>query len=522
MTSSTYDIEGERVTSRKMVETVDRVALRVLILGLLLMAVSAVGVAGQQVPEELSLEEAISLAKTNNPNFLSTANDQSAANWQVREAYAQFVPSVTTSMFGTWQEAGSQRFGTIVFEGQSTDWLYTGYGINFGMTIDGNTIFGVPNARANRSATEARIDAAEFDLESQVALQYMAVLRAVEAVDVAQRQLDRARQNLQIVETRVETGAAAGTEGTQAEVDLGRAEVTLIQAQRDLRQARLLLQQQIGTELDPEVRMISSFEVFEPDFDVEQLMRYAMEEHPSLHAFRAQESADRAAARQASTSQYLPSLRLSASLRGQAQEAMNEQFIVNQAEQQAASRISSCEFQNTLNDGLVGGLPGYTNQDCSQFALTAADRQAALAQNAAFPFGFEDVPMTMSVSVSLPIFTGFSRERQVSQLNNQAEDAEHARRAEELRLRTMVTNTYDNLITAYRLVEAEERNRTLAAEQLVLEQRRYALGASDLLVLLDAQTSVSTAEQAYLNALYDFHYNLIALEAAVGRSLRSR
>jgi outer membrane protein TolC len=48
------------------------------------------------------------------------------------------------------------------------------------------------------------------------------------------------------------------------------------------------------------------------------------------------------------------------------------------------------------------------------------------------------------------------------------------------------------------------------------------LGAADLLFLMDAQTTMSTAEQAYLNAVYDFHYNLIALEAAVGRTLRSR
>ncbi|MDX1494515.1 MAG: TolC family protein [Longimicrobiales bacterium] len=510
------------MTSRRMVEAIDRIALRVLLVGLLLMAISAIGVAGQQVPEELTLEEAIVLAKAHNPGFLSTANDQASADWQVREAYAQFVPSVRTSLSGTWQEAGAQRFGAVIFEGQSTDWLYTGYSVNFGMTIDGNTVFGIPQARNNRTATAARIDAAEFNLESVVALQYMAVLRAMEGLDVAQRQLDRAQQNLQIVRTRVETGAAAGTEGRQAEVDLGRAEVALIQAERDLRQARLLLQEQVGVPIGEDVRLISGFEVFDPDFDVEELMGYAMEQHPSLRSFRAQESASRAAARQASTSQYLPSLSLSASLRGPAQEAPSTDYVLNQLQRQASAQRSNCQFLNALETGVTGGIPDYDVQDCSQFMVTPAMEQDALARNSAFPFGFEEVPMTMSLSISLPIFTGFSRERQVSQLNNQAEDAEHARRAEELRLRTMVTNTYDNLVSAYRVVQAEARNLQLSEEQLLLQQRRYALGASDLLLLMDAQTSVSTADQAYLNAVYDFHYNLIALEAAVGRPLRSR
>ena len=39
---------------------------------------------------------------------------------------------------------------------------------------------------------------------------------------------------------------------------------------------------------------------------------------------------------------------------------------------------------------------------------------------------------------------------------------------------------------------------------------------------MDAQTTVTTSDQLYLNALYDFQFNLIALEAAVGQPLPSR
>ncbi len=493
-----------------------------LAIALVLMALTAGSLVGQRAPSQLTLEDAIVLAKGSNPTFLSTQNDQSAANWQVREAYSQFLPNVNVSLGGTWQAAGTQRFGTIVFDDQVTDWVFSGYTIGFGMTIDGNTIFGIPNARANRRATEARVSAAEFDLESAVAFQYMMVLRAIDGVDVAQAQLDRARQNLRIVNTRVSTGAAAGTEGSQAEVDLGRAEVTLIRAQRDLRQARLLLGEQVGVSIDEDVVLSSEFEIFEPAFDVGQLLDMALSSHPSLNAVRAQESASRAAARQTSTSQYLPSLRLSASFSGQAQQALNEAYIVGNAEDRAAGRIGNCEFSNTLHNGLSGGLPGYTLQDCSTFALNDAGRAAALSANNVFPFNFSSIPARVSATFSLPVFTGFRRERQVSQAKNLAEDAEHNRRAEELRLRTAVISTYDNLVSAYQVVQAESRNRTLTEEQLQFQQRRYALGVADLLLLMDAQTNLSTAEQGYLNAVYDFHYNLIALEASVGQPLRSR
>jgi outer membrane protein len=426
---------------------------------------------------------------------------------------------VTTSLQGVWQQAGAQRFGTVAFE-QNTDWYYSGYSIGLGLTIDGNTIFGVPQARANRRATEASIADAEFRLEATVSGQYMAALRAQEAVEVAQRRLDRARQNLQLVRTRVSTGAAAGTEGTQAEVDLGTAEVGLIQAERDLRQARLLLGEQIGLQMDESVVLSSEFEIFEPTFDVDALIATALSSHPSLGATRARESATRAAARQMATSQYLPSLSVNASLSGQAQEALNRNYVLQQLEDGAAGAMRTCERNNAIHNGISGGLPGYTVQNCAAFALTDADRAAALAANNAFPFDFTRNPAQVSARISLPIFTGFSRERQVSEANNRAEDAEHDRRAEELRLRTAVRFAYDNLVSAHRVVQAQERNRSLAEEQLQAEQRRYALGASSLLLLLDAQTTLSTAEQAHLNAVYDFHNNLIALEAASGQPLR--
>jgi predicted metalloprotease with PDZ domain len=101
-----------------------------------------------------------------------------------------------------------------------------------------------------RTVTVSRPNNHQWDVSPDtVALRHMTALRTMDQVDVAQRQLDSARQNLRIVNTGVETGAAAGTEGSQAEVDLGRAEVGMIQAQRYVRQAKLLLAERLGVSL---------------------------------------------------------------------------------------------------------------------------------------------------------------------------------------------------------------------------------------------------------------------------------
>jgi outer membrane protein TolC len=83
-----------------------------------------------------------------------------------------------------------------------------------------------------------------------------------------------------------------------------------------------------------------------------------------------------------------------------------------------------------------------------------------------------------------------------------------------------VTQALDNLQSGYRQVEIETRNRELADQQLTQARQRYSVGNTSILELMDAQTSLSTAERDYLNAVYSFHQALVALEAATGRPLR--
>jgi outer membrane protein TolC len=484
---------------------------------LVLLALAATTLVAQTGPQQLTLREAIRLAVDYNPEFQSQKNDRAAADWRAREAYSGFLPTASANSSMSWQEGGAQRFGTVDLGTSGTDWYQSYYGLNLNWTLDGNTIFGIPAARANQNAVDARITAAEFSLESRVALQYMAALRGRDGVEVAQRQLDRAQQNRRIVSSRVESGAAAGTDGKQAEVDEGRAEVGLIQARRQYREAMALLAEQLGVTLDEGTELSSEFPVFEPMWEREELMDMALSQHPSLRAYVASEKAASAAAKQAA-SQYFPSFSVNSSFRGTTQQATNRDFVIGQAQDYWTGQQSNCEFSNALVKG-VPGIPG-TLRDCSQFAFTPERQQAALADNASFPFNYTKLPLGVTFQVSIPIFTGFSRQRQLSEANNAAEDAKYSRRAEELRLRTAVTQAFDNLAAAYEVVHLEERNRSLAEEQLEMQQRRYALGAAAMLELMDAQNTVSIADQAYLNALYDFHWNLIRLETAVGRVLR--
>ena len=450
-----------------------------------LLATAAVALGQETV--RLTLDEAIDLARENNPTFLTTQNDEAAADWGVREAVSNLIfPSV--SAFGQLghRSPGLDRIGTINTGGAAQGAQYTSfYQFRATYTLSGNTLFGLSSAKSDRNAARAFTDAAEFAMESAVTLQYMTALRARDQVEVARRQVESSIENLEIAQARVDAQAAIITDARQAQVQVGRDSVALLQAESAQRVGTLRLLETIGLDLGAEVELVSQFEVFRPSWTNTELISIALESHPRLNAFVASEGARRANLRQ-TRGQYFPNVSLSGAWDGFTQEIQNGEFNVLSAEAGVARSIDDCNTFNSISAGLSSPLAGFP-QNCSGLALSEESRQAILDGNNVFPFDFTSQPFRATLNVSIPIFNGFSRERQVSQAANALEDAEYSRRAEELRLRTAVTSAYDGLMTAYTVVQVEERNREVATEQLELSRQRYALGADPFLVLLDAE-----------------------------------
>ena len=494
-------------------------AKRALTLAAAALMATATMALGQQT-ERLTLLRAIDLARENNPTFLATQNDEAAFDWAMREAVSNLlIPQVSAFGQARYRAPGVSRTGTITTGGVDQGAQYTSfYRLAATYTLDGNTLFGVPSAKADRSAAHARTVAAEFTLESLVTLQYMTALRARDQVEVARRQVDRSIENFEIAQARVDAQAAIVTDAKQAQVQLGRDSVALLQFESALRVETFRLLENIGFNLEDEVELVSEFGVFEPTWTNTALISRALESHPQLQAFAASEGARKANLRQARGS-YFPSMTLTGAWDGFTQEIQNGQFLVQNAERGALGSIANCEMFNGISSGLSAPLSGFP-RDCTAFTITDASREAILASNQSFPFNFTQQPFSAQLNVSIPLFNGFSRERQVSQAANAYEDAVHFRRAEELRLRTAVTSAHDALATAYNIVQVEERNRVVAAEQLELARARYTLGADNFLVLLDAERITADAERGYLDALYTFHIELANLENAVGQRLR--
>lgn len=277
--------------------------------------------------------------------------------------------------------------------------------------------------------------------------------------------------------------------------------------------------EQMGDDLGENVELASNFQVFEPSWDRAELLEMAAVGHPSLQAFLAAEAATGAQLNQA-RSTYFPTIFASATWSGFSRQIRNEDFLLGQRQSGLTSQRNNCELFNALDAGIAGGLPDYVPQDCGAFNLTPELERQILAENQSFPFNFTGEPLRVQLQVSFPIFQGFTKQRQTAQAKAQNRDARHSRRAEELRLKTAVTQSYDDLVTAGASLTIQERNLEVASEQLELARDRYGFGAAPFLELLDAEDSMAQAERDHLAAVYDFHQAMWALEAAVGVRLR--
>ncbi len=481
--------------------------------------------AQQRAP--LTLEEAIDLARNNNPTFLQTVNDLGPANWGVRSASANlFLPRADLAFFTAWQDAGQQRFGAATFPQPAV--LLSQYQFSVSYSLNGQTLFQPGQRKAERTAARRRVDDAELVLESQVTSAYIEVLRLQERATQAERELRRSEEHLRLAQAREEVGAGTRLETMQADVARGRAEIALVQARNAARVAKLRLVQALGVQVPAEqIELVSQFEIFEPRLQVEPLMNDAMTRHPTLVAARADRSAAHSTVKVAKAA-YFPTLSLQASWSGFAREETDPDVTIAQqvasARGQADATVLACGQISDLY-GATGTPPPAPFNNCSAFQFTPQDSISIdndfRAANSVFPFDFENEPVTLSAFFSIPIFNGFQRQLQVEQAIARRNDLDHQVRALELQVRADVTEAVHNLETAYQTVRLQEENTRRAREELRLARERYQLGAGTFLELLDSETLAAQAEVDQIESVFAFHQALTSLEAAVGRKVQA-
>lgn len=407
----------------------------------------------------LSLSEALAVGLQENPRLHQAGAERSVAGAGLWNAYGNFLPQVSA-------QAGLQRSerGAFVLAGaefESPTSYTTAYQWDFTHSLldSGRDLFRIKAARAEVDRVVARYDDAALETSSDIKTQYLAARRRQALVRQSEREIERREAHLRLAEARHEVGAVTRSDVLQARLSLTQGEVAMLRAAQEAQEARLALRRLLGGALGARpLELTSEFAVFEPRYELEDLVVRALERHPALQETRAAERA------------------------GEAQ-----LWIAR------ASYLPAFQFQYSIARSVV---------DTTSFTFSDWNNRNF-----------------WSLSMSWPLFGRFERYHETSRANANLESARAEERARVLEIEEGVEVAHSRLLTAFATHRANTDAVELAREDLRLGEGRYETGTGTFVDLLDARVRAAEAETDLIASTYDFFLALVALERATGLDL---
>jgi outer membrane protein TolC len=427
------------------------------VLGMLTVAVATPAAAQQaSAPQglEVTLAEAVQRALQVQPAMIQARGGVRDAGAARRVAYGAFLPSLSIS-------SDASRNSTPRRD-PNTDVVYPpGYTYSVGLSAS-LVQFNPFRRLADRSASSSSLQAAEaaavnqrFATTLDTKTTFYAAIANEELVRVAESQVRRAQQQLQISVEKLRAGSATRSDSLRSRVDYGNARIALLEAQANLATAQANLGRQIG--LDQQVRAVPDT-ALPPLPDTAALRATALQTAPLVEQAT---SRARAAGAQviAARSQYLPSL-----------------------------TISYTNNQNSL-DAPWRGLGNYNETFNWRFGL------------------------------SWPLFNGFVREQAQVTASTARDLAQANEADARRQVNAQLTQQLAALATTYEQISIARDNLAAATEDLRVQNERYRVGAATILDLLTSQAALTQAEVNVVQTRFNYLIARAQVEATVGRTL---
>lgn len=411
------------------------------------------------VAHPITLVDAVRLAQRNSPTTVQAAGATRSNAASVRSAYMSFIPSLSFST-GASQQAGD-RFDSqgqlVPFTGNA--WQYSsGLRMNVDLFDGGNRLYKLRSAKANVNASEANETLQQYNVALNVKQQYYAVLAARESESAAKSQLDQATEQLKTASAKVAAGAATKSDSLRAVIQVGNAQLALIQARNNLNIANASLTRLVATPFVVTASPDDSSEAIVLTVDSAQIVGFALH-GPAVQQSEAAYSAAKANVRSALTP-YIPTISMSFNRGGNGQD--------------------------------------------SRFGW--GDARYAYSQ-------------TMSFGLSFPFFNQGSREEQVVRSRVAQDVAEAQLRDTKLLAQQQLTTYLSAFRSAEQRVQIQLASVAAADEDLRVQQRRYSLGASTFLDVLNSQVTLNQARAALIQARFDARVAKAQIETLTGKDM---
>jgi outer membrane protein TolC len=392
--------------------------------------------------------------------------------------------------------AGSEATTDSAITGLSPE-LNSSFNLSFSQPLLRDLIWNEPwtRVKTNQIVAETSLQnfrAAVMDVVERIEKAYWDLIARDDEVRVAQKSLEFAEAQRGQTQTQYDVGVVSKVDVVEAEAGVAERELTLIRARNAYRNAQDVL---IDLVLGAGLRAESTLEI-EPTDRPDEYVPYEIDVPAAVRkAFRLR-----------------PEVR--AALREIERQEVQLKFAKNQ-------RLPQVDFN--LNYGLAGNA-GDVNPNVLTFGGGPTPTNADLPRRT---FGdtfdiWEDAnSLTVGGSLSIPIPNRSAR-RTVSRTELELRRAKVRRRRLEQSIVLDVRSKARNLEAAQEGIEAAERRRLAAEEQLRAERIRLEYGESTPFDVLLRERDLVEAETQKIGALQVYRFSVTELDRAQGTILRSR
>ncbi len=446
------------------------------IIFVLLLTASA-SVQAQEV-RTITLQEAIEIALDNNYQLKQAQNDLHLSKENIKSAYADFLPTISSSLSGT-RTTGQQFVQDQVDFADVTTQSFSGRAGADITVFDGfNNINSLRSNQQSKISAEEGLQRAKEEVIFSTASAYLQVLLDIELLDIAKENLENSQQQLEQVQAQVEVGSRPTVDLYNQEAQVANDELTVTQRENSLKYNKLVLIREL--QIDPMGEY--EFEVPEAEAEANESIQ---------QSYNVSELIDQALLNRSDLKSEIANIR---SLEYQLKIAQGSLYPTVSANASISSRYSD-----------TYSLPDPENPGQSM-DVDFGDQ-----------FFDQQINRSVGFSVNIPIFQNWNRMNSIQSSKIQLRNAELSFENSKLQVIQEVTQAHNDYTSYIKQLEAAEKSMRASEKAFETQQERYNVGSSTLIELSDAQANYVEAQSNYTQALYNLIFQEKLLDYYVGK-----
>ena len=251
-------------------------------------------------PHHYTLQQAIDIALSNNPQLQIMQARMAQADAQLGEALSSFYPQIKTSLSYQYSNNPAQAFAMIIAQrrldmsGNSASFNYPGFVDNYRPQVSasynlfrgGQDYYHSQAAELNRESSELDTEATRNRLLNHMTTAFYSELAARDAEHVSQRSVEAVQSELQQSQAGFDAGCTLKSDVLSLQVQLAEAQDASLHTHNAVEIAHSVLRTLMGLEASEDFSIQSENEqkLPAPPAEFAALLEQALAEHPELKA----------------------------------------------------------------------------------------------------------------------------------------------------------------------------------------------------------------------------------------------